>query len=469
MAQSREQQILGALLLDRTLIEKCNISKSFFKTERQRIIFDELLNGAADVTVVTQRIRQHAPKFDEVFTYISSCLEGVHRMTPAGLQQMINDVKKERLKLEIENELRKKVVDHDKLKKFYGEITILENTDQCPEEQTAMTIEALSVLQVSEIDWLIKPIVERYGFTLIGAQKGVGKSLLVTQMALYAASGTSPFLTDELTIPKPLRVFLIQQEISLPGMKDRLFKMRSEKIFNLEERLLQMTTTGSWWNLTKQQDYQRLVQLVEKHKPDILILDPLYTFYPKELNTSGDISSMMQILSELKSNFNLGLIVVHHFSNKEDPDSPRSSVGRFMGHSMIANSADVTIALDFLHPKYRQQTLPFPFQNYVMVEITTRHGEWPARFALERKEGCLLFERSSIWQDLGRSIIPGQIEDLIEAHDGEMLQKDIIQALMSEAKPTTVKRALNEAEKRGTITKKFLPGKGNPAMWRLLK
>jgi hypothetical protein len=339
------------------------------------------------------------------------------------------------------------------------------------EEGNALSIEELAFLQIPEIDWLIKPIVERFGFCLTGAQKGVGKSLFVTQMALHAASGTPSFLIEDIKIVKPLNVLLVQQEVSLPGMKDRLIKMRKEKIFNLEGRFRQKTTTGAWWNLTNKEDYKKLIRLIEKYRPDILILDPLYTFYPKELNTSGDISPMMKILSDLKSNFNLGLVVVHHFSNKEDADEvqQRSSVGRFMGHSMIANSADTTIGLDFLHPKYRQQTLPLPYQNYVMVEITTRHGEWPARFAIERKHGFLLFEKSTIWQDLGRSIVPGRIEEILEVNDGELLQKDLIGLLIKEASPTTIRRGIDEALKQGSITKQGLPGKGNPVMLRIRK
>lgn len=340
-----------------------------------------------------------------------------------------------------------------------------------PQNDVAITVEELAALQIPEIDWLVEPIVERFGYCLIGAQKGVGKSLFVTQLALYAASGCTPFLADDIRIAKPLNALLVQQEVSLPGMKDRLFKMRTEKTFNLEGRFRQKTTTGDWWNLTNKEHYRKLIRLIEKYRPDILILDPLYTFYPKELNTSGDISPMMEILSDLKSNFNLGLVVVHHFSNKENADEvqQRTSVGRFMGHSMIANSADTTVGLDFLHPKYRQQTLPLPYQNYVMVDITTRHGEWPARFVLERKQGGLLFQKSTIWQDLGRSIVPGQIEDFLEANDGEMLQKELIAQLSQDARPTTVRRAIDEAVKQGKITKTAIPGKGNPVMLRSVR
>ena len=340
-----------------------------------------------------------------------------------------------------------------------------------PQDDAAITVEELAALQIPEIDWLVEPIVERFGYCLIGAQKGVGKSLFVTQLALYAASGCTPFLADDIRIAKPLNVLLVQQEVSLPGMKDRLLKMRMEKTFNLEGRFLQKTTTGSWWNLTNKEDYTKLLRLVEKYEPDILILDPLYTFYPKELNTSGDISPMMKILSDLKSNFGLGLIVVHHFSNKSDPDEIefRSSVGRFMGHSMIANSADTTIGLDFLHPKYRQQALPLPYQNYITVEITTRHGAWPARFCLERKKDTLLFEKSSIWQVLGRCLVPGQVEDVLDANDGRMLQKDVIEALAKDARRTTVRRAIDEAIRSGKVIKEALPGKGHPMLLRLVK
>jgi hypothetical protein len=104
-----------------------------------------------------------------------------------------------------------------------------------------------------------------------------------------------------------------------------------------------------------------------------------------------------------------------------------------------------------------------------MVEITTRHGEWPARFAIERKHGFLLFEKSTIWQDLGRSIVPGRIEEILEVNDGELLQKDLIGLLIKEASPTTIRRGIDEALKQGSITKQALPGKGNPVMLRIRK
>jgi len=478
MSDILEKEILGAIILHPELLEKLPDISNILDSDKNRLIYKSLKQNfekslVIDISLIADDLKEKVPA-----NYIASTLEGLPH-SQASLEVVLEKIRRLKVKSK-RKELLKKVneinqqlektgsaPDLSEIRKLFDELDALE-VKKGESEDAAITVEELGTLQIKEIDWLIRPIVERFGYTLLGAQKGVGKSLLVTQLGLYAASGLSPFLSESIIIPKPVNVLLVQQEVSLAGMKDRLFKMQMEKRFNPGGRFRQLTTTGAWLNLTEMADYQRLVQLIEKYKPDILILDPLYTFYPKELNTSGDISPMMKVLSDLKTNFNLGLVVVHHFSNKEDPDIQRTPVSRFMGHSMIANSADVTIGLDFLHPKYRQASLPLPYQNYIMIEVTTRHGEWPERFALERKRGCLIFERSSIWQDIHRSLIPGQIEDLLEANGGEMLQKQIIGALKKEASQTTVKRALYEAEGR-TIEKEALPGKGNPVLWRRIR
>ncbi len=483
MSSDIAKAVLGTLImrpnfLDLDIVE---LKESLFSSDRERKIFRIIAriweNDRPDDIPLAVIHSEFTSVEDGI--YVDTLCDGLPKSTPKNFRLCVRELKRHRLSEKIfraaesqsREYLKTGVFDEPglaQIKKLIREQDGLNRDAEQPKE-TAMTIEDLNILQIPKIDWLVEPIIERFGFCLIGAQKGVGKSLLVSQLALYVASGTSPFLIDDLKIANPLKVLLIQQEVSLPGMKDRLFKMQREKVFDLGGRFFQKTTTGAWWNLTDEADYKKLIQLIEKYQPDILILDPLYTFYPKELNTSGDISPMMKILSDLKSNFGLGLVVVHHFSNKQDSDEieQRSSVSRFMGHSMIANSADTTIGLDFLHYKYRQQTLPLPYQNYVCVEITTRHGTWPARFVIERKEGYLLFEKSSIWQDLGRSIIPGQIEEVLKDNDGEMLQKDLIQALSGEAKRTTIRNAIDEAVARGTILKDHLPGKGSPAILRL--
>jgi len=183
MAQSREKQILGALLQDRTLIEKCDIDRSFFKTEKQRIIFNELQEGAADINVVTQRIREKFPKFEDVYIYITDCTEGVHRMTQAGLQQMINDEKKSRLSLEIANELKKTIIDHEKIRDIYFQIDNLKSID---DDNNWI---GLNTVEPRAIEWLWWNRIPAGSLTLIVGDPGDGKSMLAIYLCAQITRG----------------------------------------------------------------------------------------------------------------------------------------------------------------------------------------------------------------------------------------------------------------------------------------
>ena len=459
--------ILGHILNTEGLLKKLDIDKSFFRDQKQRLIFQELENGNRDIMLIAKNLK----KVRGIASYLSSLFDGLARSDAEMTQIYINRVKIDRLRMDISKLVsqgaKSGYFDHDKIHELYMNIKKLETSNH--KEELANSVEELAEMEIPQIDWLVYPILEKHGYTIAGGIKGIGKSLLVTQLAFYLAAGKSPFLSEEITIPRPRKVLLIQQEVSLPGMQDRFQKMRMEQMFELQGRLLQRTTTGEQWDLTDPEDLQKLMSLINKYKPEVLILDPLYTFHRKGLNADKDAAPILKITQEIKTNNDLGIIWVHHFSNKEDPDTLRPSIGRFMGSSNIANAADVTIALDYLHPRYKQQVLPLPYHHYVTVEVTTRHGEWPRKFTLERGPDCLLFRKSTIWRDIGKKVVPDQIEELIEANGGEMRQQEIINSLASIAGHTTVRKAINELVREGKVLSEELPEKGKPAILRLIK
>ncbi len=325
------------------------------------------------------------------------------------------------------------------------------------DELAVETSEELLNKDIPKVERLINPYIERNGFTIVGGSKGVGKSLFVTQMALHFASGKSDFLNS--TIEKPGKVLLIQQEVSEAGMQDRIKKMVSELDFNTQHRFFTKTTTGNQWDLTDGKDKGKIISLIEKINTDVLILDPLYTFFPGELNQAKDMSRIISVLMELKTKYNLSLIVVHHFSNKKNPDDPRPSTGRFMGHSNLANAADVTIAIDFLHPNYKERSLSLPYNHYAVVETTTRHAEWPGMLHIERGENQLLFRISSIWDEIGKKVPPDEIVEFIKECGGEKPQADVISHFekTNNAHANTIRKSINEVVGR-KLEKNTVPG-----------
>ncbi len=341
---------------------------------------------------------------------------------------------------------------------------------QTPKRETDVAIETSEDLLkklIPPIERLIDPFLERNGFTLVGGSKGIGKSLLVTQMALHYASGNSGFLNCE--IEKPGRVLLIQQEVGEAGMQDRLIKMYAEGDFDTQGRFFTKTTTGNQWDLTKKTDKQRISDLVLKTHADLLILDPLYTFFPGELNSARDMARVISVLMEVKTKYNLSLVVVHHFTNKSHPDEIKQSTGRFMGHSNLANAADVTVAIEFLHPKYKGRALRLPYNHYAALETTTRHGEWPEPVHIERRQDQLMFHVSSIWDEIGKKVPPDEVVAFVKACGGEKALQDVISYFeeTKSAHENTIRKSINEAIELGKLGKETMTGQHGRKILRI--
>jgi hypothetical protein len=284
-------------------------------------------------------------------------------------------------------------------------------------------------------------------------------------MALHLASGKTGFLKSR--IDKPAKVMMVQQEVSESGMQDRLRRMLSESTFITEGRFFPINTTGSALKLTVSKDMKKVEDWINKKAPDVLILDPLFTFFLDELNQYKDVSRIVSLLMKLKVNNNLSLVVVHHFSNKEDADTPKSTSGRFLGHSILADSADIVIGLDFIHPRYKNQKLPLPYNHYAHIETNTRHQEWPGSYYIERGEDQLLFQCSTIWEEIGKKIIPGEIEGLLGVMGGEAPQEEVFKRLEAKAHRNTIRKAINEAIKQDRIEKGPIPGTHGKKIIRL--
>jgi len=351
---------------------------------------------------------------------------------------------------------------------------ILNNPDEFKIEKSNSikieTYEDYMLREIPKVEKLVDPFVEKNGFTLIGGMKGIGKSLFVLQMALHLSSGQSGFLNS--VIKKPARILLIQQEISEPGLKQRLEKIRQEKPFNQQGRFFIATTTGNPLKLTNDEHFKRIIKSVKEKRVEVLILDPLSTFNPSGENRFQDMRPILDKISELKTKYDLGVVITHHISSKINQDNPTAPVnlaGLFRGHTSLTDSADILIGLLRLPNKQRNQSLPLPYHNYCILETDLRNGERPEKFVIERDHDGLLFKPSNIWEEIGKKILPGEISELLRNNKGEMLQKDLIEVLSEKASKPTIYKAILEAEKRGEIKRVPTGGKGSPLLIKLVK
>lgn len=354
-------------------------------------------------------------------------------------------------------------------------LEIINNSEEFIEkkERDVFRVETISELlsnTIPDIEKLVDPVVERNGFTLLGGVKGAGKSLFVINLALYYASGKSLFLNCK--IQKPGRVLLIQQEISLSGFQSRVRKIMEEEEFSHQDRFSHLTTTGNNLKLTDQEDFDKIRKSINEAKPDILILDPLSTFNPSKENTYEDMSKITEKINQLKIEFQIGVILTHHISSKQNPDHPNTPVeiaGQFRGHTALPDAADILVLLKRLPPRQKNQKLPLNYDHYLMLEIQLRNGEAPEHYAIERGEDGLIFRVSNIWQDIGKKILPGEIYELVISNGGEMLKEEIVEHLKEKAHPNTIHKAIELEIERGNLHKDPLREKHGKMLIKVVK
>jgi hypothetical protein len=477
-----ERLILGHLIMQPELLKMSDDLKlGFFEDEKYRKtfgfiteIFEDNHSDMIDIRILADRLGGDK----EAFSFINSLLDGVPRSSPKNFLSFIREAKKAKVARKIFNSFEEEQrllikttgnFDPSKIRPLYDEYDQLCQPDKENAGSFFGTVEDFMAADIPPEEVFCDSLIFRGGLIEVGGMKGTHKSFLMNSLALHLASGRSPFLN--FTILRPYRVLLIQQEISVGQHRARMERMIKAGQFETGGRLFTFTTTGKQRKLERQEDLAEIKKWIGDCKPDVLLLDPLSSFEQGEENNSRDRKRTVSILNELKATFGLALVVSHHFSSKVSPDdplAPKEAGGWFRGHSAFPDAADTLICLHRLPGQRENSNLPKSYEDYNLIEIQTRNGRWPARFAVEFDDNSFLLKPSTIWEDIKKKIIPGEITDYIDDQGGEALYKDILEHFKNKADRTTVRRAIRAEVKAETLEEARLPGKGRPLVIRRL-
>jgi hypothetical protein len=254
-------------------------------------------------------------------------------------------------------------------------------------------------------------------------------------------------------------------------MRERLQKINEADPIDTAGRFIPITTTANQIRLICQKGLDQVKGWIDKYEPELLILDPISTFHDTQENDSVAQAKIRDVLNRLKAQYNMAVLITHHFSSKRsqnDPLAPTEAGGWFRGHSCLSDAADVLICLHRLPGQRENSGLSRSHEDYNQVQVQLRNGRWPERFAIEFDEETFLLRVSDVWREMGRKIIPDQIASLIRANDGEMKRQDVLNHFgRLEIGPMTIKRAIDEAVSQGLIEKVQLFGRGAPVLLKI--
>ncbi|MBI3735293.1 AAA family ATPase [Candidatus Sumerlaeota bacterium] len=290
----------------------------------------------------------------------------------------------------------------------------------------------------------IQDVLPKGGKSTFSAPAKFGKSYLAMQLGLALASGNGEFLGWK--FGPPARVLYFQGEIMDGLVEDRLKQLRDtmpegmDRERALDNFFIQEIVHGAPNFQTR---CDRIKQIIEEYKPEIIIVDPLCFCFPGlEENSSEKMGEALYLLTEIGIQYECAIILIHHHG-KTGHGSRGSSIFEAWPDSDLSaerrGSEDVAIVTGRLRcaygggPWYWQMPTPdHPWFSSMPADYQPR-----SKGGRGRKGSVELVV--SILRKVGQPMRPGELyAKYCEAAD---------------CKKPTAERATAEALKQGFIVK----------------
>lgn len=173
----------------------------------------------------------------------------------------------------------------------------------------------------------METIVPRGGAILsYGLPKGL-KSWFSTAVALDAAIGDGKAV-GYFSVPRPVRVLLVQVEDSASRTKSRLQKLKEARLGrqNPYPGDLKIITRCPL-NLTDSQWLARLEAVIAKQKTDLVIFDVLRRLFRGDVNSAEDTAAFFEQVDGLRDKYGVAVWIVHHSNKKSDGEMMTKALG----------------------------------------------------------------------------------------------------------------------------------------------
>jgi len=166
-------------------------------------------------------------------------------------------------------------------------------------------------------EWVIPGILERGDRLIWTGYEGLGKSVLTRQLAVCAAAGIHPFTDEEF---EPQRVLYIDCEN--PDRKSRRHFRKLERIARwkgraVPEGILRILQRPAGVDLTREAGAAWLLERVTAHKPDLLVVGPLYRLHAADTNEESAARTVVAAIDAARIRADCALITEAHAGHGE--------------------------------------------------------------------------------------------------------------------------------------------------------
>jgi hypothetical protein len=215
------------------------------------------------------------------------------------------------------------------------------------------------------------------GILFVGGEPKVGKSILVANLALCLAAGTS---RAGFVVPAARRVLVCQFELPIPQFTARLAGMR-KGVGQAADHNLFVDTRAAGHLLSAPAGLNHFLAAAGSASAEVIVLDPLYSAHDQDENDTRAMAALCQSLLRLRDASKAALIVVHHV---------RKSITRYEIGSAFRGSS----ALHAVGDSYLLLTRPSPQLDHVELRFQFRYAAPQAPRLLQLDPHSLWFSSS---------------------------------------------------------------------------
>jgi hypothetical protein len=179
--------------------------------------------------------------------------------------------------------------------------------------------EALTIMQLADRAESIAPVVipgmcNRDYRTIVVAEEGAGKSLLLRTIGQSAAQGMHPFTHKHI---EPKRVLVVDLENPAQAIIDTAFGLElllEERSLDYDESRFKVWRRPGGINIRKLADRAALQREIAFHQPDLVCIGPIYKMYARGIGESYEDSAdeAMRVLDDLRTKYEFALYMEHH-------------------------------------------------------------------------------------------------------------------------------------------------------------
>lgn len=213
----------------------------------------------------------------------------------------------------VEAAVGKDAADHLAARKGLDEFVTTHEPEVAAKPELALDIHDYLAQSDDEISWLVPNLIERGDRIMITAFEGYAKSTFLRQLAVSVASGIHPFTGEAI---EPKRVLMIDCENS-----DRQTRRAFRWMVPIADRVYRRPLAREMFfpivrpegiDLGSEADAQWLLERVTAHKPELLIIGPVYRLLTEDANTDTTIRKIITAIDRARVAVDCAVVLEAH-------------------------------------------------------------------------------------------------------------------------------------------------------------